>query len=55
MTNVPVISDACGKMMLIYEFSNPITRTYRLKLRDSDPNEEVCSDIKDSTFIEFPF
>ncbi|EFP01449.1 hypothetical protein CRE_23979 [Caenorhabditis remanei] len=41
MTNVPVISDACGKMMLIYEFSNPITRTYRLKLRDSDPNEEM--------------
>ncbi|ULU11760.1 hypothetical protein L3Y34_015274 [Caenorhabditis briggsae] len=40
-TNVAVISDACGKMTLIYEFFNPITTTYRLKLRDDDPNEEM--------------
>ncbi|EGT32592.1 hypothetical protein CAEBREN_04679 [Caenorhabditis brenneri] len=39
-TNLTVIQDACGKMRLVYEFSNPFTMSYRLKFSDDDPNEE---------------
>ncbi|CCD69780.1 PRELI/MSF1 domain-containing protein [Caenorhabditis elegans] len=52
-TNVTVISDACGKMTLLYEFFNPMTMTYRLKTsaRSSDPNDDYEEMVKRAGYV----